>query len=61
MYLALVVLKCSKLNSDILETSIKNLLAYSTGETYTVKGEEIVGKKRNFVETIDIQVSVAEG
>jgi large subunit ribosomal protein L10Ae len=48
----------SKLNSDILEQSINNILCYSRGETITVKGEEIVGKQRKFVETVEIQIGL---
>merc|ERR1712037_556367 len=34
------------------------ILAFSAGETVTVAGEEKKGKKRNFTETIEIQISL---
>lgn len=48
----------SKLNKELLETSIENLLKYSQGETITVKGEEKKGKVRKFLETIELQVTL---
>merc|ERR1711982_302175 len=35
-----------------------DILNYSTGGTITKAGEEVQGKKRNFVETVEIQVSL---
>eukprot|EP00441_Pelagodinium_beii_P020745 CAMPEP_0197657876 /NCGR_PEP_ID=MMETSP1338-20131121/44897_1 /TAXON_ID=43686 ORGANISM="Pelagodinium beii, Strain RCC1491" /NCGR_SAMPLE_ID=MMETSP1338 /ASSEMBLY_ACC=CAM_ASM_000754 /LENGTH=235 /DNA_ID=CAMNT_0043234345 /DNA_START=49 /DNA_END=756 /DNA_ORIENTATION=- len=52
----------SKLDNTLLETSIAQLLAFSNGEKISVrKGkvtEEVQGKKRNFVETIELQVTI---
>jgi len=48
----------SKLNSELLSQSVENLLKYAQGETINVRGNDIKGKKRNFVETIDLQVTL---
>ena len=47
-----------KLNSALLEKSINDIFAYAHGETVTKAGEELKGKKRNFVETIELQVTL---
>jgi large subunit ribosomal protein L10Ae len=48
----------NKLNSAILDKAVTDMLAYSAGETITKGGAEVEGKKRNFVETCDIQISL---
>jgi large subunit ribosomal protein L10Ae len=48
----------SKVNSELLESSISKMLEYSKGETVTINKEEVKGKKRNFVETIELQVTL---
>ena len=48
----------SKLNAQILEKAIKDILAFSSGETVTKGGEDLKGKKRNFVETVEAQISL---
>lgn len=48
----------SKLNKELLETSIENLLKFSNGETISIKGEEKKGKVRKFLETIELQVTL---
>lgn len=48
----------SKINKDILEKAVKDILAFAAGEEITYKGETKKGKKRNFVETIDMQLSL---
>jgi len=48
----------SKLNSQLLDKSIEDILAFSGGETITKGGEEKVGKKRNFTETIEVQITL---
>lgn len=48
----------NKLNSAILDKAVTDMLAYSAGETYTKGGAEVEGKKRNFIETCDIQISL---
>jgi len=48
----------SKLNSAILEKAITDILAYSQGEDVNVNGAEKKGKKRNFVETVEIQITL---
>ena len=48
----------SKLNSDLLKASIAQMLAFSGGEDQEIKGETIKGKKRNFTETIELQVTL---
>jgi len=48
----------NKLNSAILDKAVEDILNYSTGGTITKGGEEVQGKKRNFVETVEIQISL---
>ena len=48
----------SKLNSYLLKASIAQMLAFSGGENQEVKGETLKGKKRNFTETIELQVTL---
>jgi large subunit ribosomal protein L10Ae len=48
----------SKLNSELLSTSVDQLLKYSKGETITVKGAEVKGKVRKFTESIELQVTL---
>lgn len=44
----------SKLDTELLSKAVEKILAFSRGEE--VDGKQ--GKKRNFVETIDLQVCV---
>jgi len=48
----------SKLNSELLASSIETILAYSKGETVQIGKEEVKGKKRKFVESIELQVTL---
>ena len=48
----------SKINSELLQQSIKNVLAFSKGETIEVKGETLKGKIRKFEETVEIQIGL---
>ena len=48
----------NKLNSSLLDRAVSDILAYSAGETITKGKEEIQGKKRGFVETIECQISL---
>jgi len=48
----------SKLNKEVLDQALDDILAFSAGEEVTKDGEKIKGKKRNFVETIDLQVTL---
>lgn len=48
----------SKLNSQLLDKCVEDILAYSSGETITKGGEEKPGKKRNFTETIELQITL---
>ena len=47
----------SKLNKDLVEGAIDKILAYSSGETIQHDGADVKGKKRKFVETIDLQIA----
>ena len=47
-----------KLNSQILNDAIDRIMAYSAGETVIIEGEEVPGKKRNFTETIELQINL---
>lgn len=48
----------NKLNSALLDKSIDEILAFAAGETVTIGGVEKKGKKRNFNETIEIQITL---
>lgn len=48
----------SKLNSELLSSSIDSILKFSAGEKVTVKGEEKQGKVRKFTETIELQITL---
>jgi large subunit ribosomal protein L10Ae len=48
----------SKLSSELLDKAVDDILAFSQGETVTVNGEEKNGKKRNFTETIEAQITL---
>ena len=48
----------SKLNKDLVEGAIDKILAYSNGETIQHDGADVKGKKRKFVETIDLQIAL---
>lgn len=48
----------SKLNAQILEKATNDILAFSKGEDVHINGEDKKGKKRNFTETIEIQITL---
>jgi large subunit ribosomal protein L10Ae len=48
----------SKLNSQLLEKALQDIVAFSKGETVTINGDEKKGKKRNFTETIEAQITL---
>jgi len=48
----------SKLNTELLHSSVEQLLKFSNGETITVKGQEVKGKKRKFTESIELQITL---
>jgi large subunit ribosomal protein L10Ae len=48
----------SKINPELLTSSIENLLKYSAGESVKIGSEEVKGKKRKFEESIDLQVTL---
>mmetsp|Transcript_3746 Transcript_3746/g.7419 ORF Transcript_3746/g.7419 Transcript_3746/m.7419 type:complete len:231 (-) Transcript_3746:405-1097(-) len=48
----------NKLNSALLEKCVSDVLAFANGETVTRGSEEVKGKKRNFTETIEIQITL---
>lgn len=48
----------AKVNKDILDKALDNILAFSEGEEVVLNGETKKGKKRNFVETIEMQVTL---
>uniref|UniRef100_A0A7S1YY77 Ribosomal protein n=1 Tax=Trieres chinensis TaxID=1514140 RepID=A0A7S1YY77_TRICV len=48
----------NKLNSALLDKAVNDIIAFSNGETITKGGEELKGKKRNFTESIEIQITL---
>ena len=49
---------CSKINRAVLEQSVQKILAFSKGETITIGDEKKKGKKRGFLETIELQSTI---
>mmetsp|Transcript_129646 Transcript_129646/g.314893 ORF Transcript_129646/g.314893 Transcript_129646/m.314893 type:complete len:231 (+) Transcript_129646:80-772(+) len=47
-----------KLNTVLLDKAVDDILKYSAGEKITKGGNTIKGKKRNFIETIEAQISL---
>jgi len=48
----------NKLNSALLDKAVNDILAYSSGGTIQKGGEDVQGKKRNFTETVEIQITL---
>ena len=48
----------SKVNSEILENAVRDILAYSKGENITYNGEERTGKVRKFTESVELQITI---
>lgn len=48
----------SKLDRELVENYVSKIVAYSKGETITVGDEKKKGKKRNFLETIELQATI---
>jgi len=48
----------NKLNSALVDKAMSDILTYAEGGTIKKGGVEIPGKKRNFVETIEMQVTL---
>jgi large subunit ribosomal protein L10Ae len=48
----------SKLNSALLDKAITDILSFSAGEKVTFGKGEVAGKKRNFTETVEIQITL---
>jgi large subunit ribosomal protein L10Ae len=48
----------SKLNSAILDKAVTDILAFSSGEDIKLNGQDKTGKKRNFTETIECQITL---
>eukprot|EP01006_Ploeotia_vitrea_P033713 TRINITY_DN65622_c0_g3_i2.p1 TRINITY_DN65622_c0_g3~~TRINITY_DN65622_c0_g3_i2.p1 ORF type:complete len:230 (-),score=87.40 TRINITY_DN65622_c0_g3_i2:146-835(-) len=50
----------SKVNSDVLSRALDNILTFSSGKDIEMDGETLKGKKRNFVETVELQVTLKQ-
>lgn len=48
----------SKLNSALLDQAVTDILAFAAGETIQVNGADKKGKKRNFTETVEAQITL---
>jgi len=48
----------NKLNKDILDKAVEDILAYSAGETIKIGTKDVKGKKRNFTESIELQITL---
>ncbi|KAL3944865.1 MAG: hypothetical protein SGBAC_001067 [Bacillariaceae sp.] len=48
----------SKLNSALLDKAVTDILAFASGEEVHVNGADKKGKKRNFTETVECQITL---
>jgi len=48
----------SKVNPELLNSCVDKLIGYSAGETVSINKVDVKGKKRNFVESIELQVTL---
>jgi len=48
----------SKLNKEVLQKAIDGMYEFASGSDVTVQGEVKKGKKRNFVESVEMQVTL---
>ena len=48
----------AKINAELLTKSVQNILDYAAGKEITVGGEQRQGKKRKFIETIELQFAL---
>jgi large subunit ribosomal protein L10Ae len=48
----------SKLNAELLQDAIENVLKYAAGNECTINGSTVQGKKRNFTETVEAQITL---
>jgi len=48
----------SKLNSELLKKAIEEVLVFSDGGSIAYKGQEVKGKKRKFVESVELQITL---
>ena len=48
----------SKIDAELLTSSVDTILRFANGEKVTVKGEEVKGRKRKFTESIELQITL---
>jgi large subunit ribosomal protein L10Ae len=48
----------SKLSSEILAKAVEDIKAFSAGENVSINGEDKKGKKRNFLESVELQIAL---
>jgi large subunit ribosomal protein L10Ae len=48
----------SKLNAALLDKAVTDILAFAKGEDVTLNGQDLKGKKRNFTETVECQITL---
>jgi len=48
----------NKLNKDILDKAVEDILAFSAGETIKIGTKDVKGKKRNFTESVELQITL---
>lgn len=48
----------SKINSELLTRAVDDILKYSKGESIEYKKNDVKGKKRNFTESIELQITL---
>jgi len=48
----------SKLSASLLEKAVEDILAFANGDEIEISGEKKQGKKRNFTETVEVQITL---
>ena len=48
----------SKLNTDLIKAAVEKIFQFSNGKSINKDGVDMKGKKRKFVETIDLQIGL---
>lgn len=48
----------SKINKNVINEALDKVLAYANGEEIAKDGETLKGKKRNFVESLELQITL---
>merc|ERR1719482_541178 len=48
----------SKLNKELVDKAVESIVGFSNGETISKEGKDVTGKKRKFMESIELQIAL---